>query len=41
MWNASFELTLCGCVISICRVAFASLDVVCDEFNDCAWNLGL
>ena len=34
MWNASFELTLSGCVISICCVGFASLDVVCDEPND-------
>ena len=31
-----FKLTLFGCVISICCVDFASLDVVCDEFNDCA-----
>ena len=23
----------------LCR--FASLDVVCDELNDCAWNLGV
>ena len=30
LWNASFELTLLGCVISICCVGFASLDVVCD-----------
>ena len=29
MWNASFKLTLFGCVISICCVGFASLDVVC------------
>ena len=36
MWNASFKLTLFGCVISICCVGFASLDVVCDEPNDCA-----
>ena len=36
MWNASFKLTLCGCVISICCVGFASLDVVCDELNNCA-----
>ena len=36
MWNASFKLTLFGCVISICWVGFASLDVVCDELNDCA-----
>ena len=41
MWNASFELTLRACVISICCVDFAFLDVVCDELNDCAWNLGL
>ena len=25
----------------ICCVGFASLDVVCDELNKCAWNLGL
>ena len=41
MWNASFKLTLFGCVISICCVGFASLDVVCDELNDCAWNVCL
>ena len=28
-------------MISICCVGFVSLDVVCDEHNDCAWNLGL
>ena len=38
-WNASFKLTLFGCVISICCVGFASLDVVCDEPNDCAGNV--
>ena len=27
------------CAISC--VVFASLDVVCDELNDCAWNVGL
>ena len=27
-----------GCVISICCMGFASVDVVCDELNDCAWN---
>ena len=37
--NASFKLTLFGCVISICCVGFGSLDVVCDELNDCAWNV--
>ena len=41
MWNASFKLTLFGCVISICCVGFASLDVVCDELNDCVWNVCL
>ena len=30
-----------GCVISICCVGFASLDVVCDELNDCAWDVCL
>ena len=40
LWNASFKL-LFGCVISICCVGFASLDVVCDELNDCAWNVCL
>ena len=33
--------TLSGCVVSICCVGYASLDVVCDEFNDCAWNVCL
>ena len=28
-------------MISICCIGFASLDVVCDELNDCAWNVGL
>ena len=28
-------------MISICCVGFASLDIVCDDLNDCAWNLGL
>ena len=35
------KLTLFGCVISICCVGFASFDVVCDELNDCAWNVCL
>ena len=34
LWNASFKLTT-GCVVSICCVGFASLDVVCDELNVC------
>ena len=28
-------------MISICCVDFASLDLVCDELNDFAWNLSL
>ena len=36
-----FKLMLFGCVIYICCVGFASLDVVCDELNDCAWNVCL
>ena len=28
-------------MISIYCVSFVSLDVVCDELNDCAWNFGL
>ena len=28
-------------MIYICCVGFASLDVVCDELNDCAWNVGV
>ena len=31
MWSASFKLTLFGCVVYICCVCFASLDVVCDN----------
>ena len=27
--------------VSICCVGFAFLDVVCDELQDCAWNVGL
>ena len=41
MRNASFKLTVFGCVISICCVGFASLYVVFDELNDCAWNVCL
>ena len=28
-------------MIYICCVGFTSLDVVCDELNDYAWNVGL
>ena len=41
MGNASFKLTLYGCVVPVCCVGLASLDVVCDELYDCAWNVGL
>ena len=34
MWNASFKLTLSGCVVFICCVEFAFLDLVGDEPND-------
>ena len=27
-------------VVRMC-VGFVSLDVVCDELNDCSWNVGL
>ena len=39
--NASFKLMVYGCVVYLCCVGFASLDVVCDELYDCAWNVGL
>ena len=39
--TSPFKLTLFRYVISICCVGFASLDVVCDELNDCAWNVCL
>ena len=26
-------------MISTCCVGFVSLDVLCDELNDCAWNV--
>ena len=39
--DANFKLTLSGGVVFICCVSFASLDVVCDEFNVCAWDVCL
>ena len=37
LWNTSFKLTLSGCVVSICCVGFASLNVpgilVCSSFQ--------
>ena len=41
MRNASFKMMLYGCVVSVCCVGFTSFDVVCDEFHDSAWNVGL
>ena len=28
-------------IVYICCVGFVSLDVVCDELNECAWNVCL
>ena len=33
---SGFSVTLYGCVVSVCCVGFASLDVVCDVLHDCA-----
>ena len=41
MLNSVGEIDVSGCMVSICCVGFASLDVVSDELNDCAWYLGL
>ena len=41
LWNASLKLTLYGCVVAVCCVGFARLDVVCDELYDCVWNICL
>ena len=41
MRNANFKLTLYGCVVSVCCVGFAYIDVVFDELQDCDWNVGL
>ena len=41
MFRYAYVVCLCGCVISICCVGFASPDVVCNELNDCTWNVGL
>ena len=38
MGNASYKLTY-GCVVSVCCIDFASLDVVCDEIYYCALNI--
>ena len=35
--ESQFKLTS-GSVVSSCCVGFTSLDIVCDELNDCAWN---
>ena len=36
-----FKLMLYGCVVSVCCVSFVFFDVVCDELNDCVWNVCL
>ena len=36
-----FSIDFVWCVISICCVGLASIDVVCDELNDCVWNVCL
>ena len=41
MLNSVGEKTPPGCVVSICCVGFASLDVFCDKLNDCVWNVYL
>ena len=41
MRNASFKLTLYGCVVSLCGVGVASFDEVSDNIHDCACNVGL
>ena len=30
-----------GCVVSLCCVGFASIDVFGNELYDCAWNVSL
>ena len=32
------ESMLYVCVVSVCCVGFASLNVVCDDLHDCTWN---
>ena len=39
--NASFKLTLYGCVVSIGCVGFASLDAICNAFHDSTRNPSL
>ena len=34
LWKRQFQIDIDGCVISICCVGIASIDVVCDELND-------
>ena len=36
-----FKLTLYGFVVSVYCVGFASVDVVCDQLYDCAWDIGM
>ena len=41
MGSAGFKLTWYGCVVYVCCLGFAFLDVVYDDLYDCAWNVGL
>ena len=41
MGNASVELTLYGCVVSVSCVCFASFDVVFHKLYDSSRNVGL
>ena len=36
-----FELTLYGCMVSVCCVGFSCFDVVYDELYDCVWYICL
>ena len=41
MENASFIFTSYGCVVTVCCIGFAYLNLVCDELYDCAPNFCL
>ena len=39
--NAELPMAMHAAKVSISCVGFVSLDIVCDELNDCAWNVCL
>ena len=39
--NVCYAVGVVDDVVFVCCVGFRSLDVVCDELHDCAWNVGL